>query len=236
MNHIINQCWLDRLAQGMHEPPHQQIALVRSSPDSETNISYLKLPTFAILSMNADYHAQFVQFCGDHAATEQMLFAFTDAIGFAWNPPDLLFYANQVSFKPKLNHDVAVTVRKLSESDAEAFDLMTQACSEDDLDAGYVELDHTLVYGVFHHDLMVARASAYGFGHSEQIYDLGYITHPDYKQRGFGSLCASALTQAILDRGNIAQIRVQPHLHGSIGIAKTLGYLQMGAWHYDLSA
>lgn len=228
----VDAFWLDHFAPGARVSEKGQIILSRNAND-DLQISYLKMNDYRIIAMNESLHAKFSNYIGKRPISEGALLSFTQEIGFRWNPPDLLFYADGFTFREKQNCPLDVIVRKLSKADAPAFDTMTAECSAADLDAGYVELEHTSVYGVFYKGKMVSQASAYAFYDDERIYDVGYITHPDFRQRGLGGLCASALTRDLLQKGKIAQIRAQPALIGSIGIAESIGYIKMGEWLYD---
>lgn len=157
---------------------------------------------------------------------------FLKTIGLRLDRPDRFFYANETDFRPKPVPD-GVVVRPLKESDRLAFEEMTQDTSQEDLEAGFVELVHTLVFGAFIQEKMVSRASAFAFDQEEWIYDVGYVTHPDYRNQGFGAMCASELTKRIFTIDKTPQIRAEPQRMASLQIAKTLGYTFYGTWEYD---
>jgi len=157
---------------------------------------------------------------------------FLKKIGFRLDRPDRFFYANEMEFRPKPIPQ-GVVVRPLKESDQLAFEEMTHATSKEDLEAGFVELDHTLVFGAFIHEKMVSRASAFAFDQEEWIFDVGYVTHPDYRNQGFGAMCASELTKQVFAMNKIPQIRVEPQRKASLQVAHTLGYPFFGTWEYD---
>lgn len=154
---------------------------------------------------------------------------------------DNLFYAARKSFRePPL--PAGAVVRLLGESDAAAFEEFDAACTPDDLDAGYVELDHDIVVGVFVGKKLVAKASAYAFfgeesdddegGEDGPVWDIGYVTRPDERGKDYGKCCCALLTRELFKLGRIPQIRAQDTRLGSIGIALALGYSKFGAWSY----
>ena len=153
--------------------------------------------------------------------------------GLEWNPPDYLYYLENTTEEGYRYSGDQVEVRQISLNDLSAFEQMTDACSEEDLDAGYVEIDHSIVIGVFLGAKMVCRASAYPFMKSTEIYDIGYITHPDFKGKGYGSPCCSALVKEILKQKKVPQIRVQAQISGSIRVAEKVRFVKQGECTYD---
>jgi RimJ/RimL family protein N-acetyltransferase len=152
--------------------------------------------------------------------------------GLRLGTPEHFFYAEEKDFCPK-PIPKAVEVRALQETDRVSFNEMTKASSSEDLEAGFVELDHPLVFGAFVKGKRVSRSSAFSFDQEKWIFDIGYVTHPNYRNQGLGALCASELTKRIFATQKIPQIRVEPQRKASIGIAKSLGYPFYGILEYD---
>lgn len=148
---------------------------------------------------------------------------------------DNLFFANPDTFVER-EPEPEVLVRRLTEADAEAFAEFDAACSPEDLDAGYVELDHDIVTGCFCEGSLMSKASAYAFfgssGAAGRVWDIGYVTRPEGRGRGFGRACAGLLTKELLGLGKIPLIRSQDTRPGSIGIARSLGFVAYGRWSY----
>ena len=84
------------------------------------------------------------------------------------------------------------TLRQLTPADAAAMALLHRACPPEDVDEGYVEVDHEIAAGCFAGDQLVAAASGYtraGF------MDLGVLTHPAYRRLGLGKAAVGALCE-----------------------------------------
>jgi L-amino acid N-acyltransferase YncA len=126
-------------------------------------------------------------------------------------------------------------VRELTEADTAAFAAFDKACSPADLDAGYVELDHDLVAGVFLDGVLVCKASAFDWSDGDEygpVWDIGYVTRPDMRGKGFGKAAAAFLAAEIRRDDRIAQIRAADSRPASIGIAESLGFSRFGLWEY----
>jgi RimJ/RimL family protein N-acetyltransferase len=230
---VVDRAWRDRLGVRV---PKADVAQTLVVPDWEGNglhLSLLVSQALSIMCLDREHAIPFGEFLAGREPTESLLLEFGESIQFVWNPPDLLYYADLRTFRPRMLADGEVVVRRVHSSDADAFEAMTAACSAEDLDAASVALDDRVVKATFWRGEMVARASAYEFGTDSSIADIGYVTHPSHRGKGYGAACASALTAEVLAQGRIAQIRVQPQLHASIGIARTLGYDLWGEWRYD---
>ncbi len=156
--------------------------------------------------------------------------AMTDAVLEA----DKLYRLDARDFRAPVEPPGAL-VRLLGPEDAAAFADLDAACSADDLDAGYVELDHDLVFGAFSGGALMAKASAYPFlaGDEEDgaVWDIGYVTRPGARGSGWGKACAAGLARAILDRGRVPLIRAADSRPASQGIALALGFRPCGTWY-----
>jgi GNAT superfamily N-acetyltransferase len=146
---------------------------------------------------------------------------------------DNLFYDLGAAAAPTL--PAGASVRELTEADATAFAVFDRACSPDDLEAGFVELDHDLVAGVFLDGALVCKASAFDWSDGDEygpVWDIGYVTRPDMRGKGFGKAAAGFLAAGIRRDGRIAQIRAADSRPASVGIAKALGFTRFGFWEY----
>ena len=113
------------------------------------------------------------------------------------------------------------TLRQLTPADAAAMALLHQACPPEDVDEGYVEVDHEIAAGCFAGDQLVAAASGYtraGF------MDLGVLTHPAYRRLGLGKAAVGALCEWTLAREMIPQYRCNVNNLGSHGVAVGLNF------------
>jgi GNAT superfamily N-acetyltransferase len=112
-------------------------------------------------------------------------------------------------------------LRQLTPADAAAMALLHQACPPEDVDEGYVEVDHEIAAGCFAGDQLVAAASGYtraGF------MDLGVLTHPAYRRLGLGKAAVGAACEWTLAREMIPQYRCNVNNLGSHGVAVGLNF------------
>lgn len=131
-----------------------------------------------------------------------------------------IMYLYPDDFQPHhLNNDFAV--RRLTIADKHAFDEMSSHCSGEDLNRGYIELEHEIVIGVFKDNLLVSLASVLDW---DAFYDVGVLTHPDYRGGGLGRAAVSSLVEEILKTDKIPLYRCQINLFGSKGVALSLGF------------
>jgi predicted GNAT family acetyltransferase len=156
-------------------------------------------------------------------------------IKFKFNPPDQIFYLptnNHLGEKVVSNQ--MVVRRLIKGQDDETFKQMESECTEDDLESGFVELDQEFVYGAFLNNKLIAFAGAYA--HIDPIYDIGVVTHPEFRRMGAGSAVVTSLCNELMNQGKIPQYRVQPQLIGSVLIAKSLGFVKILEWQYEFQA
>lgn len=119
--------------------------------------------------------------------------------------------------------------RLLTSDDAAAFAALVADCPEEDLDEAYVELDHWLVLGTFLGDRLVSAGSLYPWDDS-RIADLGVITLPGVRGRGFGRQTVRAMSAAALERGFEPQYRCQHDNAASVALARAAGFTLLGEW------
>ena len=119
--------------------------------------------------------------------------------------------------------------RPLTSDDAAAFAALVADCPEEDLDEAYVELDHWLVLGTFLGDRLVSAGSLYPWDDT-RIADLGVITLPEVRGRGFGRRTVRAMSAAALERGFEPQYRCQHDNAASVALARAAGFTLLGEW------
>jgi GNAT superfamily N-acetyltransferase len=113
------------------------------------------------------------------------------------------------------------SLRQLTPADAAAMALLHQACPPEEVDEGYVEVDHEIAAGCFAGGQLVAAASGYtraGF------MDLGVLTHPAYRRLGLGKAVTGALCEWTFARSLIPQYRCNVNNAGSHGVAAGLNF------------
>lgn len=148
---------------------------------------------------------------------------------------DYLFYF-PVHIAAALNPaEPSRNVRRLTTDDEAAFAAFCAASSEDDLDAAYVELDHWLVFGAFDGDRLVCAASMYPWQESK-IVDMGVLTLPAYRGKGYARDTVHAISKHALSLGYEPQYRCQLDNQASVSLAKSAGLVLFGTWDNMLPA
>lgn len=233
MKEFILKNWSDYFSNDALQVQDGASFKIWKKKDTELNISWLKHNDFQLVTLSDLYFEKIKNKFGRDISFEDFE-EFVTEISFKFNPVDLIYYLDQASFKPMTSSHPHVEVRLLTMNDLNVFNQMTENCSEEDLDAGFVDLEHPIVAGLFVNSKLVACASAYPFLKSESIYDIGYITDPGFRGQGFATICTSHLVETILMNGKIPQIRMQPDLISSVKLAERLGFKRYGEWRYDL--
>lgn len=149
-----------------------------------------------------------------------------DLAGVALHDPDYLFYLpDTVRQVP----DFETSPRLLTEADRAAFDQFHQAASEQDREDAFVELDHWAVVGVFEKGRLVSAASMCLWADSP-VADLGVLTLPDARGRGFARAVVQSINAVSKQRGHEPQYRCQLYNHASVALARSCGFVPFGEW------
>lgn len=201
----------------------------RASP-----VCILKLENRKIICIHKHLYEKMSQAAKDKSKDfdEDFVTKFLEEINFRYNPADIVLYLPSMEAPLAYDNKSNLIIRKLLQNqDEEAFKSMEAECSEEDLDAGYVELDQEIVYGAFLGDKLISYAGAYE--DSGIVYDIGVVTHPEYRRLGAGKGVVTSLCNELISLGKIPQYRVQPQLIGSIQIAKSIGFVEVLQWLYE---
>jgi predicted GNAT family acetyltransferase len=233
MKEFILKTWSDYFSKDALQVQDALSLKIWKKKETELNISWLKLNDFQLITLSESYFEKIKNKFNREIFIDDFE-EFITGIDFKFNPADLIYYLDQYSFKSRISNNPNIKVRLLTMNDLNIFNQMTENCSEEDLDAGFVDLEHTIVVGLFANSKLVVCASAYPFLNSESIYDIGYITDPGHRGQGLATICTSHLVENILINGKVPQIRMQPDLISSIKVAEKLGFNRFGEWRYDL--
>ena len=121
--------------------------VIHSKLDADNRVVVLKAGSGkTIFSVNPSM-AKIIN-CNDDLgdlSSEVVMTAMSDN-GVELYEPDHIYYLKSESLEAAQSE---VNVRQLTSKDIEAFQEFCEECSEEDLDAAYVELEHWLVYGGF---------------------------------------------------------------------------------------
>lgn len=155
--------------------------------------------------------------------------------GYALNGPDHLFYvpvARQRRLALLPTHD---DTRRLTRADLAEFERFRSIAPGDDLDDAFVDIDHWLVYGAFVDGELAAAASAYPWQNTA-LADIGVITLPAFRGRGFGTRVVQAIAGDALSQGYEPQYRCQRDNEASIALATAAGFARFGDWDVVVSS
>ena len=112
-------------------------------------------------------------------------------------------------------------IRQLTLADAGALLALKGFLTSEEVDEGYVEVDHQIAFGCFLGPQMVAASSGYermGF------MDIGVLTHSAHRRKGLGKAVVGALCAWSSANGYIAQYRHDVTNTGSAHVAESLNF------------
>lgn len=124
---------------------------------------------------------------------------------------------------PNLPTPHSFTVRELVLSDQEYLAALHSNCTPEEVDDGYVEINHEIVFGCFHEHELVSATSGYRMA---GFMDIGVLTHPKFRNLGLGKVVVGALCTWAIAHNIIAQYRCDVHNTGSLNLARSLKFRQ----------
>ncbi|GAA1120516.1 GNAT family N-acetyltransferase [Arthrobacter flavus] len=151
------------------------------------------------------------------------------AAGIRLNGPDSLFYLPATDHEAVRREPSPEGTRQLTPDDHEAFALFTGQAPAAELDEAFVELDHWLAFGTFRGGLLVAAASMYPWRET-RLADLGVITLPAERGRGYARRTVRAISSMALQLGYEPQYRCQRDNTASAALAESAGFVRFGEW------
>jgi RimJ/RimL family protein N-acetyltransferase len=113
------------------------------------------------------------------------------------------------------------TLRQLTTEDQPAFDAFLAQCSEEDKDEGDVSIEHMIAFGIFDGERIAAAGSVFIW---RGFIDIGILTDPAYRKKGFGKALVSACTEYYLSGDKVVGYRHDSKNVGSRGIAQALNF------------
>jgi len=149
--------------------------------------------------------------------------------GIVLNDPDHLFYLAPAARDELRVQPPRIGTRRLTLDDRRAFDRFVDDAPAPDLDEAFVELDHWLVFGTFDNGRLVAAASMYPW-HGSHLADLGVITLPAARARGFARATIRAMSAYAIELGYEPQYRCQLDNLPSVALARAAGFTLFGDW------
>lgn len=154
--------------------------------------------------------------------------------GIKLHGADNVFYFSEQEKTRIKNLELPVNIRALSKVDTDYFVEFEFSATEEDLDDASVELDHWKVYGAFEDNRLVAVASMYPWDDDSKIGDMGVLTLPDYRGRGYAKKLIEVISQSALHEGYEPQYRCQLENTASVGLAKKLNLDLFTLWNVSI--
>jgi len=133
---------------------------------------------------------------------------------------NLLFYLYPPEFRPALAGEGFV-LRQLTQDDVDALAALQAACAAAEAEEAEVSVEDEIGFGCFSGTRLVSIATGFRL---TGFMDIGVLTHPDYRRRGLGKACVSALCRWCVDNDIIAQYRCRAKNTGSRSIAEGLNF------------
>ncbi len=113
-------------------------------------------------------------------------------------------------------------IRRLTDDDTDAFDRFRMVCPDEEWSAGGTELAPNRTIGAFADDRLVAVSDHECW--DERIAHITIITHPEYRNRGYGHAAVSLTTEQALATDLLPQYRTLDAWPQSVALAEGLGY------------
>jgi RimJ/RimL family protein N-acetyltransferase len=149
-----------------------------------------------------------------------------EAVGVVLHDADYLFYLPADAGNAS---DEALKPRQLTEADRRVFEMFHKEAPEQDREDAWVELDHSAVFGCFDGDRLVSAASM-NLWDDSPIADLGVLTLPDARGRGFARAVVDAISRYARQQGHEPQYRCQLNNVASVALARSCGFALFGQW------
>ncbi|NJC21100.1 RimJ/RimL family protein N-acetyltransferase [Arthrobacter pigmenti] len=149
--------------------------------------------------------------------------------GILLHSPDLYFHFPISALNDLLEEPDPPQVRQLSSADEATFTRFQSNAPGPDKDEAFVELDHWMVFGAFANGDLVSATSMYPWDGS-RLADLGVLTLPAFRGRGYGRDVVRAISRQARRLGYETQYRCQRENEASARLAIASGLTLFGQW------
>jgi GNAT superfamily N-acetyltransferase len=112
-------------------------------------------------------------------------------------------------------------IRPLTLADAGALIMLKGFMTSEEVDDGFVEVEHQIAFGCFSGRQMVAASSGY---ERTGFMDIGVLTHSAFRRKGLGKAVVGALCAWSAENGYIAQYRHNVENVASARVAHSLNF------------
>ena len=199
-------------------------SVVRNGPDlaSFCGATVVLRPPACVLAVPEDWYEPVASRVGhrppaevfDSAVLRQVLGAAVDqVIGPAW-----LGYADASDFRPA----PTMGTRLLTDQDLPELQRLAAACGPMAWEHSGIDPARPPVFGCFAGEVLAAAGMLECWG--DRLLQVGIVTHPAYRGRGYGKAVVSAMTAHGLATGGVVQYRTLQANLPSVGIARALGF------------
>jgi GNAT superfamily N-acetyltransferase len=130
---------------------------------------------------------------------------------------DYVYYAQQPQ-----SAAAAPEIRALGPEDTARLADLQARCSARELELAQICMDDLSVTGWFAGEQLVGVASL--LQTDADIYDIGVLTHPEFRGQGIGVKLTTCLRNAVTGRGDIAQYTTMDSNRGSVRVAEKCGF------------
>jgi GNAT superfamily N-acetyltransferase len=202
--------------------PHTSV--VRAGPElaSYRGATVVFRPPACVLAVPADWYAPVISRIGrrppaavfDATLLRQVFGAAVDqVIGPAW-----LGYADTSDFRPA----PTLGTRLVTDQDLPELQRLAAACGPTAWEHSGIDPGRPPVFGCFADEVLAAAGMLEWWG--DRLLQVGIVTHPGYRGRGYGKAVVSAMSAYGLATGGVMQYRTLHANLPSVGIARALGF------------
>jgi len=216
--------WAAHLGCGEVQLAQPRTSVVRAGPElaSYRGATVVFRPPACVLAVPADWYDPVASSVGhrppaqvfDSMLLRQVFGAAVDQIiGPAW-----LGYADASDFRPAPTKGA----RLLTGQDLPALARLASACGPVAWEHSGIDPARPPVFGCFDGEVLAAAGMLERWG--DRLLQVGIVTHPGYRGRGYGKAVVSAMTAHGLATGGVLQYRTLQANLPSVGIAQRLGF------------
>lgn len=221
---VVVAFWAAQLGCSEDQLAQPGTSVVRAGPElaGYRGATIVFRPPACVLAVPADWYAPVASRIGQRPPAEafdatllrQVFGAAVDqVIGPAW-----LGYADASDVRPA----PTLGTRLLTDQDLPELQRLAAACGPTAWEHSGIDPARPPVFGCFDGEVLAAAGMLERWG--DRLLQVGIVTHPGYRGRGYGKAVVSAMTAYGLATGGVLQYRTLQANLPSVGIARALGF------------
>jgi GNAT superfamily N-acetyltransferase len=216
--------WAAHLGCGEVQLAQPCTSVVRAGPDlaSYRGATVVFRPPACVLAVPADWYEPVAGRIGQRPPAEVFdVTLLRDVFGTAVDQvigPAWLGYADASDLRPA----PTLGTRLLTDQDLPQLELLAAACGPLAWEHSGIDPARAPVFGRFAGDMLAAAGMLERWG--DRLLQVGIVTHPGYRGRGYGKAVVSAMSAYGLATGGVMQYRTLQANLPSVGIARALGF------------